>query len=195
MKKYIWALLMVFLVGASGFSDGSSKSYLTEEIINNFISNFEKIDSDLANMGDADWELYFEQVDEIDFSGSIEQFETVELPPVMNEVFEKYGLGSHGLVAYFSIFKGLCSIYSASIVEEAKLNWAEFGYDPEYFWGWKDIIIFRIKNDQNLYRNDLEAIYANQDKLIPLFENPIIIETMDNLIRDALNRISQEYTQ
>ena len=185
MKKIIALSMMALFLCAAGFSQENTKSYLSNEIISHFIESYDVLDMNMQNIDEESWELYFDQLDEIDITGSIQQFETIEVPEQMRQAFFDAGLGENGLVVYFSLFKGMSSLYAQNIIDEAKQYWADVGYDPVYdFDEWVSLASFIVFNNKTIYPADFAVIYENREKLETLFENREISYNMETLIEE-----------
>lgn len=194
MKKIVAFWTVLILLCAAAYSDDFSKSYLTNELIDTFINTYELIDTGLGELDEETWELYFDQVDGLSVSGSIKQYESISLPDAMKQVFIDNGLGENGLIVYYSIFKGMCSLYAENIIEEAKIFWVDFGYDPQGdFDEWIEIKIYILENNTTIYPRDLELVYENRDKLELLFDDYLIANSIDSIIQDYFSSQYYDY--
>jgi len=166
IRRFLVAVFALALVSTAVYAQSVPAKILTQHDIDNFCSNFEQIQNELAQIGDRYNDLFASEDFEGGIGQSIRSARALTMPTEIQDLFSRNGLGSNGFEKMLVITFAISSIEMQKTVAEQREMYTDIPEIEEYMKDFEQQI-HDIRSE--IHADDLLLVSANYARLLETF--------------------------
>jgi len=120
MKKITTILLLCF-ISSFAFAQAAPRQILSEQDINNFINNYDRIMDAIDELGDK-YDYLFAELQEAEGFDAIIKLRSIVVPPEVQAILRSHGLGENGFEKAMVIIQGIGLLYMEDAINSMAGN-------------------------------------------------------------------------